>query len=50
MIKDPGGVRPKPLAPAEGPSPEAKGDGRKALILLFGAITLIHALKFLLRY
>ena len=50
MIKDPDGVRPKPIAPAEGPSPEAKGDGRKAEVFFFGAIAFIIAPKFLPGY
>jgi len=50
MSKERDGVSPTPNAPAEGPSPEAKGDGKKALIFFFGAIAFILALKFLLGY
>jgi hypothetical protein len=50
MSKEPEGVSTAPNAPAEGPSPENKGDGRKALIFFFGAIAFILALKYLLGY
>ena len=50
MSKERDGVSPTPNAPAEGPSPESKGDGKKALIFFFGAIAFILALKFLLGY
>ncbi len=50
MSKERDGASPAPDAPAEGPSPEGKGEGRKALIFFFGAIAFILALKYLLGY
>jgi hypothetical protein len=50
MSKERDGVSPTPDAPAEGPAPEGKGDGKKALIFFFGAIAVILALKYLLGY
>ncbi len=42
------GVSPTPNSPAEDPSP--KGDAKKALIFVVGAIAFILALKFILGY
>ena len=50
MSKERDGVSPTPNAPAEVPSPENKGDGKKALIFFLGAIAFILALKYLLGY
>ena len=50
MSKERDGVSPTPDAPAEGPSPENKGDGKKALIFFLGAIAFILALKYILGF
>ena len=50
MSKERNGVSPTPNAPAEGPSPEDKGNGKKALIFFLGAIAFIIALKLILGY
>ena len=50
MSKERDGTSPAPDAPAERPSPEGKGDSRKALLFSSGAIAFILALNFLLGY
>lgn len=50
MSKERDGASPTPRESNEGPLPENKGDGRKALIFFFGAIAFILVLKYLLGY